>query len=71
MASRLTMKPRRNEDGERLIKRFRRKVKKLGLIEELRERRYYTKKSDKKRRAKKKAVARRKKQEQKDNKNTN
>ena len=71
MASRLSMRPRRNESGERLIKRFRRKVKKLGLMEELRERRYHTKKSDKKRRAKQKAIARRKKQEQKEKKNTN
>ena len=71
MASRLTMRPRRNENGERLIKRFRRKVKKLGLLEELRERRYHTKKSDKKRIAKQKAIARRKKQEQKEKKNTN
>lgn len=71
MASRLTMKPRRNESGERLIKRFRRKIKKLGLMDEVRERRHFIKKSDKKRRAKQKAIARRKKQEQKEKKNTN
>jgi len=71
MASRLTMTPRRNESNERLINRFKRKIKKIGLIEELRERRHHVKKSDKKRRARQKAVARRKKQEQKDNKNTN
>lgn len=71
MASRLTMAPRKNESNERLLNRFKRKIKKLGLMEELRERRYHIKKSDKKRRAKQKAIARRKKQEQKEKKNTN
>jgi len=36
---------RRNESTERLIKRFNSRVKKSGLIEELRERRYYEKPS--------------------------
>ena len=36
---------RRNESTERLIKRFNSRVKKSGLIEELRERRYYVKPS--------------------------
>ena len=71
MASRLTIKPRRNESGDRLIKRFTRKIKKLGLLEEVRERRHHTKKSDIKRRAKQRAIARRKKKEQKEKKNTN
>jgi ribosomal protein S21 len=71
MASRLNIKPRKNESGERLIKRFTRKVKKLGLMEEVRERRFHTKKSDIKRRAKQRAIARRKKSEQKEKKNTN
>ena len=34
---------------ERMIKKFSRKVKKSGLMEELRERRYFTKKSVKRR----------------------
>ena len=38
---------------ERMIKRFSKKVKKLGLMEELRDRRYYTKKSVTKRLKKK------------------
>ena len=39
-----------NQDQvERMIKKFSRKVKKSGLLEELRERRYYTKKSVKRR----------------------
>jgi ribosomal protein S21 len=36
---------RRNETGERLIKRFSRKVKKEGIIDEVRERRFYVKPS--------------------------
>jgi len=36
---------RRNESGERLIKRFSRKVKKEGIIDEVRERRFYVKPS--------------------------
>ena len=44
--------PRRNEHPERMIKRFSRKVKKEGILEECRERMYYTKKSAKRRREK-------------------
>tara|TARA_R100000234_G_scaffold118463_2_gene98951 strand:- start:630 stop:836 length:207 start_codon:yes stop_codon:yes gene_type:complete len=36
---------RRNESTERLIKRFNSRVKKSGLIEELRNRRFYVKPS--------------------------
>jgi ribosomal protein S21 len=71
MAANHIVKPRRNETGERLIRRFTRKLKKLGLLEEVRERRHHTKKSDVKRRAKQRAIARRKKKEQKEKKNTN
>ena len=71
MASNLTIKPRRNETGERLIRRFTRKIKKLGLLEEVKERRHHTKRCDAKRRAKQRAIARRKKKEQKEKKNTN
>ena len=71
MACNITVRPRRNESGERLIKRFTRKIKKMGLIEEVKNRRSHTKKSDAKRRAKQKAIARRKKREQKEKKNTN
>ena len=38
MAANHTVRPRRNESGERLIRRFTRKIKKLGLIEEIKER---------------------------------
>tara|TARA_E500000318_G_C3568576_1_gene216783 strand:+ start:1288 stop:1503 length:216 start_codon:yes stop_codon:yes gene_type:complete len=71
MATRISVRPRRNEPGDRLIKRFTRKVKKLGLIEEVKDRRHHKKKSDVKRRARQKAIARRKKKEQKEKNSTN
>ena len=71
MAANHKVRPRRNESGERLIRRFTRKSKKLGLIEESKDRRQHTKRSDAKRRAKQRAIARRKKKEQKEKKNTN
>ncbi|HAW79366.1 MAG TPA: 30S ribosomal protein S21 [Balneola sp.] len=43
---------RKNESGESLIKRFSRKVKKEGIIEECKNRKYYEKPSVKKRRDK-------------------
>lgn len=43
---------RKNESGESLIKRFSRKVKKEGIIEEYKNRKYYEKPSVKKRRDK-------------------
>ena len=36
---------RSTDENERLIRKFSKKVKKSGLMDELRERRYYTKKS--------------------------
>ena len=42
--------PRRNEAVERLIKRFTKKVKKEGILQAARERKYYEKPSDKKKR---------------------
>ncbi len=71
MAVNHKVRPRRNESGERLIKRFTRKIKKLGLLEEVKDRKHHKKKSDVKRRAKQKAIARRKKKDQKEKKNTN
>jgi small subunit ribosomal protein S21 len=68
MANNLTIKPRRNENQERLIKRFIKKTKKLGIIEDIKNRKRYQKPSDKRRRAKQKAIARRKKEEAKRNK---
>ena len=44
--SNVSVRPRRNESPERLIKRFTRKVKKLGLIEEVKRRKHYKKPSE-------------------------
>ena len=62
MGSNLTVWPRRNEPIERAIKRFNKKVKKHGIIEEIKERKRYTKPSEAKRKAKKRAIARQKKE---------
>lgn len=69
MATNLTIKPRRNERADRLIKRFIKKAKKLGIIDEARDRRYYKKPSEKRREAIKRSNARRKKEEAKRAKN--
>ena len=68
MANNLNIRPRRNENQERLIKRFLKKAKKLGIMEEIKNRKQFTKPSEKKRRARQKAIARRKKEEAKRNK---
>jgi small subunit ribosomal protein S21 len=62
MPTNLIVTPRRNESIERTIKRFNKKIKKMGIINEVKERRYYTKPSDKKRRAKKRSDRRRAKE---------
>ena len=69
MATNHTERPRKNEDPNRFIKRFIKKCKKLGIIDEVKERRYYTKPSVKKRLAKKRAIARRKKEQRKRQRN--
>ena len=43
---------RRNESAEALIKRFSKKVRREGIIEEVKSRMYYEKPSDKRRREK-------------------
>jgi len=55
-------KPRKNEDPNRFIKRFIKKCKKLGIIDEFKERKQYLKPSEKKRLAKKRAIAKQKKE---------
>jgi small subunit ribosomal protein S21 len=62
MATNHTDRPRKNEDPNRFIKRFIKKCKKLGIIDEVKDRRYYKKPSVKKRLAKKRAIARNKKE---------
>ncbi len=69
MANNLTIRPRRNERADRLIKRFIKKTKKLGIIDEARDRRHYKKPSEKRREAIKRSNARRKKEEAKRAKN--
>ena len=66
----LTVVPRRNEPIERVVKRFNKKVKKMGIIDEAKARRYYIKPSEVKRIAKKRAIAKRKKEEAKAKRNT-
>jgi len=41
--------PRKNESPERMIRRFTKKVKKEGILEEVRDRKYYVKPSQKRR----------------------
>ena len=56
MATNHVEKPRKNEDPNRFIKRFIKKCKKLGIIDEVKDRKHYVKPSVKKRLAKKKRV---------------
>ena len=58
----LVVRPRRNESAERMIKRFNKKVKKLGIIDNYKESRRYMKPSEKRRRQKKRADRRRAKE---------
>ena len=62
--------PKRNESTERLIKRFIKKVKKAGIIEELRDRRYYEKPAVIRNRKKRRIKALHKKQKE-ENRNSN
>ena len=61
MATNYVEKPRKNEEPNRFIKRFIKKCKKLGIIDEYRDRKHYVKPSEKKRLAKQRAIARNKK----------
>ena len=62
MPANLIVRPRRNENIERTIKRFNKKVKKLGIINEYKEKQRYMKPSEKRRRAKKRSDRRRAKE---------
>jgi ribosomal protein S21 len=55
MATNYSERARKNENPERFIKRFLKKCKKLGIIQEARDRRQFVSKSEKKRIAKRKA----------------
>ncbi len=65
MAVNYQIKVRPRDNIDRIIKRFIKKTKKLGILDEVKDRQRYTKPSDKKRRAKKLAERRRKKNEAK------
>ena len=56
-------------DVSRMIKRFIKKAKKLGIIDEVKDRRHYKKPSEKRREAIKRSIARRKKEAAKRAKN--
>ena len=62
MATNLTIKSRRNELPDKLVRRFIKKSKKSGIIDEAKERRYYKKPSERKREAKRRSDARRRKE---------
>ena len=68
MPTNLIVRPRRNENIERTIKRFNKKIKKLGILSEYREKQRYMKPSEKRRRAKKRSDRRRAKELAKANK---
>jgi small subunit ribosomal protein S21 len=71
MATNHIEKPRKNEDPNRFIKRFIKKCKKLGIIDEFKDRKHYQKPSVRKRLARKKAIARHKKEQRKRQRQTN
>jgi len=54
MATNITERPRKNESMEKFIKRFTKKCKKLGIIQEVRDHQHFTSPSEKKRLARKK-----------------
>ena len=62
MPANVVVRPRRNENIERVIKRFNKKVKKLGIIEEYKDKQRYMKPSERRRRAKKRSDRRRAKE---------
>ena len=53
-------RPRPNENPERFIKRFIKKCKKSGILNEIKERKHFVKPSERRRLARKKAIARHK-----------
>ena len=61
MATNHKARPRKNESPERFIKRFIKKCKKLGIIDEVKDRRHYKKPSTRRRLEKKRAIAKHKK----------
>ena len=68
MPTNLVVYPRRNESPERLVKRFNKKVKKLGILDKYKESQRYTKPSEVRRRRNKRSDRRRAKELAKANK---
>ena len=62
MPTNLIVYPRRNESAERVVKRFNKKVKKLGILDKYKESRWYMKPSEKRRRRNKRSDRRRAKE---------
>ena len=62
MSTNLVVYPRRNENIERVIKRFNKKVKKLGILDDYKESRRYRKPSEKRRLRNKRSDRRRAKE---------
>tara|TARA_B100000287_G_C20496404_1_gene727215 strand:- start:340 stop:546 length:207 start_codon:yes stop_codon:yes gene_type:complete len=65
MANNYTYRVRKKDNMDRVVKRFIKKCKKLGIIDEIKDRRHYIKPSEKRRMAKKRAIRRRIKEEKK------
>jgi ribosomal protein S21 len=64
--SNITVKPRKNESQERMVKRFTRKCKKKGIVDEVKDRRYFKSNSQKRneiKRKRKRALAKAKAKE--------
>ena len=62
----MTVKPRRNESQERMIKRFIKKCKKKGIIDEVKDRRHFksnSQKNNERKRKRKRAIAKAKAKE--------
>ena len=53
----------RNNNVEKALRLMKRKMKKNGMMQELKDRQYYQKPSEKRREAKKRGIARRKKEQ--------
>tara|TARA_Y100001963_G_scaffold156153_1_gene249015 strand:+ start:112 stop:318 length:207 start_codon:yes stop_codon:yes gene_type:complete len=62
MPTNLVIYPRRNENIERAIKRFIKKTKKLGIIDDYKEKQRYMKPSEKRRKRNKRSDRRRAKE---------
>lgn len=62
MPTNLIVRPRRGESIERAIKRFNKKVKKLGILDDFKEHQRYLKPSEKRRRRNKRSDRRRAKE---------